>query len=181
VSQDFAMGLTEFVAWVGAELVGQPATALVEESERLGGAAGVVQRAEKPRDERFADEVVQDERQELVHDKSGFAGAQFGVKQVLDGRQPRGLQRLAVNRGNLRGGVVAEYRAAPQRECGTDQLDGVLVRARGRRSAQEVAEAQDIECVDVCFQDVTPGAGPEVDSAPRSLRSPAVLIGSRRS
>jgi hypothetical protein len=51
VSQDFAMGLTEFIPGIGAELVGQPAAALVEQSEGLGAAArpGVAREGTVPR------------------------------------------------------------------------------------------------------------------------------------
>jgi hypothetical protein len=145
VSQDLAVSRVQVVAWVGAEFVGEPAAALVEQSQRLAAAAGLVQYAEEAGHERFADEVVEDEGQELVDDVPGLAGSQLDVEQVLDGRQPFGFQRLAVDGGDLRCRVVAEQGSAPQRERRTDQLDGLLVGGRDRGPVEQFAEAENVD------------------------------------
>jgi hypothetical protein len=128
-----------------AELIDQQPPAGREDVERLGLAAGAVQREHQLPTQALAQRVLGDQRLELRGDLAVTAQSQPRLHVVLEGGDPLLLQAPDRLLGPRLVAQVGERRAAPQRQRLGQHVGGVLRAGRLPRAGRQLLEARDVQ------------------------------------
>ena len=112
--EDRPLQLLEIGRWFDPELVDENASRLVVGLERLGLAAGPVQRQHELGPEPLAERMKHGQLLELTNHIEVTGERQIGVKPLLEHRETRFLKSLAGRCGKRRLGELGERQATPQ-------------------------------------------------------------------
>ena len=169
--QDRPLEPLQLLARLEPELVRQLAPGHPVASQRLGLAAGAVEREHQLAAQALPQRMLGDERLELADELGVTAERQVGVDPLLERRQPQLLQPRDLGLGERLVGEVGERRPAPQRER-LAQLRAAAVCGRARRASADSRSKRARSSSDgVDAQHVAGRARRQPARRPSSLRS----------
>jgi len=149
VLEDLTFELLQRLARLEAELLGERATPLLVDLQRLGLPARAVEREHELATEPLPERVLRDERPELDDRLGVTRKGERGFDSFLARCQSKLLKArdLLLREGRVR--EVGECRPAPEPECSVEDICGSRWLARGKRASAILEQPRELRCVEL--------------------------------
>jgi hypothetical protein len=177
--EDPALQLAKLRPGLEPQVLDQARAPGAKSGQRVGLAAGPVERKHELPERALAERVLSHERLQLGHEGTVAPERQLGVDPLLDGEQPPLLEPFGLASGEPQVCEVGERGSAPERERGSQRsLRGLGVAARERLVPlfEQPLEPVRVKLAGVHLQDVSRRAAREAPVAEQLAQARDVVV-----